>query len=193
LTNTAVGLSNATSRFVKRLMVFVNSGPTRRVSTPHGRISHRTITQGHIASCWRHHSHNVTIRIRMTDHAVVATLFSGIDHATARAGIRRVGLLITLRAVRALTKAPHRTDSLWQTLRAVNRGGRARTVDQEGVGPAARLDHLHWAIRITTGEQNNHFRSRGGPPRLSPLCRCELITKIAQGWPKLRDMAYHFD
>ena len=41
----------------------------------------------------------------MTDHAVVATLFSGIEHATARAGIRRVGLLITLRAVRALTKA----------------------------------------------------------------------------------------
>jgi hypothetical protein len=43
---------------------------------------------------------------------------------TARAGNRRFGLFS---ALRAHTKAPYQTDSLWKTRRALNRPGRART------------------------------------------------------------------
>ena len=44
---------------------------------------------------------------------------------TAQAGIRGFGLLS---ALRTHTTAPYKTDLLWETLRALNRPGRARTV-----------------------------------------------------------------
>jgi hypothetical protein len=55
---------------------------------------------------------------------------------TARAGNRQFGLLS---ALRAHTKTPHQTDSLWETLRARKRPGRAQTVGRE---PALRVRRL---------------------------------------------------
>ena len=67
--------------------------------------------------------------------AAEASAFSeGSSSATARARNRGFGLLSLLRAH---TKLPYRTDLLGETLRALNRPGRARTGREEGHGRAA--------------------------------------------------------
>jgi hypothetical protein len=59
---------------------------------------------------------------------------------TARAGNRRFFFFWLVSALRAHTKAPHKTDALWETLRPLKRPGRARTENavvllQDGLGP----------------------------------------------------------
>jgi hypothetical protein len=49
---------------------------------------------------------------------------------TAQAGNRRFGILS---ALRTQTKAPYKTDLLWETPRALNRPGRARTGGGGGI------------------------------------------------------------
>ena len=52
-------------------------------------------------------------------------------------------MLSVLRALRAHAKAPHKTDLLWETRRALNRPGRARRdVDPELGGPERGEAHL---------------------------------------------------
>ena len=77
-------------------------------NTAHGRSHHGiTFTAGH-SSVGRSGSTNVRA-----------------SSGSARAGNRRFRLLS---ALRAHTKEPHKTDPLWETQRALNRPGRARTV-----------------------------------------------------------------
>jgi hypothetical protein len=56
---------------------------------------------------------------------------SSFGGQTARARNRRFGLLS---ALRAHTKPPHKTDSLWKALRVPKRRGRARAEGLERLG-----------------------------------------------------------
>ena len=74
---------------------------------------------------------------------------------TVRAGNRRFARLSALRALRAPPKAPYKTDLLWETLRALNRPERARTVDDR----AARGDAVD---RDVHGADPQRRRARRG-------------------------------
>ena len=93
-------------------------------------------------------------------HAVAPT--------SARAGNRRFGLL---RARRAHTKAPYKPDLLWETLRALNRPGRARTVEVGRVGDGRRLRacralRARLAARLDVGKLAQHAAFAGRRPDL---------------------------
>ena len=60
----------------------------------------------------------------------------------------------------------------------------------------ARSPRLDEALRAEGAQQAGHDHAREGA-REAPECEVDLaeagVTKIVQSWPKLRDLAQHFD